>query len=268
MVTFDIVHIMRNKLSCANPNPFKGWFSRLCLVQTYLLQDPGVLGIFGLMLSNQTLRSLSNGLDWESKQWVDLRWKKDKYVMNNVIYPNFKIFKILMHITEISATIVSCVYVYTRYWLYSNSFFPLTERRLSGSNPDIWFSTWSSMWLFLQHTHAHAHTERENHRCTAKNTIAITVYMSIEKHAKRHDALLWKKEKVHSALRIKFTSPILLHLSPLCSNRWNWGKLISLHEVHEDQYCHSYIEKKIRLLMTTLKSSLVTLLTTWLLTHY
>lgn len=50
---------------------------------------------------------------------------------------------------------VSCVYVCTRYWLFSNSFFPCTERRLSGFNPDVWFSTWSSTWLILKHTCTH-----------------------------------------------------------------------------------------------------------------
>lgn len=36
-----------------------------------LLQDPGVLGVLALVLSDQTFRGLRDGWLWEPKQWVD-----------------------------------------------------------------------------------------------------------------------------------------------------------------------------------------------------
>lgn len=42
-------------------------------LQTNLLQDPGALGVLALLLSDQTLRGLSDGLVGEADQWVDLR---------------------------------------------------------------------------------------------------------------------------------------------------------------------------------------------------
>lgn len=39
--------------------------------------------------------------------------------------------------------------VCTRYWLFLNNSFPLTERRSSIFIPEFWFITWSSTWLIL-----------------------------------------------------------------------------------------------------------------------
>lgn len=42
------------------------------LLETYLLQDPGGLAVFGLVISHHTLRGLRDGRIWEASQWVDL----------------------------------------------------------------------------------------------------------------------------------------------------------------------------------------------------
>lgn len=156
MLACDIVQLEERSRLVATPTPHlkpaQGCFSQLCLLPTYLLQDPGALGKFGLMLSDQTLRGLRDGLERESKQRVDLRWTHGQ--ISQETCPTYKRQDVdgFLWIPGMS---VSCVYVCTRYWLFSNSFFPCTERRLSGFNPDVWFSTWSSTWLILKHTCTH-----------------------------------------------------------------------------------------------------------------
>lgn len=93
MLACDIVQLEERSRLVPTPtphlNPAQGWFSQLCLLPTYLLQDPGALGIFALMLSDQTLRGLRDGLEWESKQRVDLRWTQGQ--INQETCPTYKL---------------------------------------------------------------------------------------------------------------------------------------------------------------------------------
>lgn len=52
---------------------------------THLLQDPGGLGVFGLVIFDQTLRGLGDGRVWEPDQRVELKGDRRESIKSKVL---------------------------------------------------------------------------------------------------------------------------------------------------------------------------------------
>lgn len=74
---------------------------------TYLLQDLGVLAVLALVLFDQALRGLGDGLVWEPDQWVELRGERgerhiDKHTVltiNLIFFVHFNFYAICYHLS-------------------------------------------------------------------------------------------------------------------------------------------------------------------------
>lgn len=65
------------------------------LLETYLLQDPGGLAVFGLVISHHTLRGLRDGRVWEACHWIDLGSVETKHTLEKLENPIFTFIKVV-----------------------------------------------------------------------------------------------------------------------------------------------------------------------------